>query len=289
MEEQARYIEYSDICAPPFRVRAAGSLDGTGLIINGNPVSKRRGFFHSSPATLEGDITLRIFTAGEGRFTGRDGRRSLGAGMVGIFLPESPGAVDSGFENPYSHSYCRFRGDYARYLCERIIQRYGDHLFLSEKYEAADHLLKEIGFVPRQTKVSSKDFVIGRAEILLARLLVLLQEDELRGGGPQLTRNALIDYLRERISHPVEIDRAAAFFNVSRRTLMRRSRELLGAPLLRYAEGMKVEWAGDLLHMGGYSVADVALRVGYEDPLYFSKVFKKRTGVSPRSWKSSSP
>lgn len=32
----------------------------------------------------------------------------------------------------------------------------------------------------------------------------------------------------------------------------------------------------------GLSVSEVAALVGYKDPLYFSRMFKKATGVSPK-------
>ena len=34
-------------------------------------------------------------------------------------------------------------------------------------------------------------------------------------------------------------------------------------------------------------VKQVAATVGYEDPLYFSRLFKKETGISPSSFKDS--
>ncbi|WP_270652899.1 helix-turn-helix domain-containing protein, partial [Blautia massiliensis (ex Durand et al. 2017)] len=39
------------------------------------------------------------------------------------------------------------------------------------------------------------------------------------------------------------------------------------------------------LKNGGIQVSEVAAKVGYGDPLAFSKVFKARTGRSPREYK----
>lgn len=46
----------------------------------------------------------------------------------------------------------------------------------------------------------------------------------------------------------------------------------------------RIEEAKQLLMHSGMKVKDVANHLGYEDSLYFSKVFKKETGVSPKEY-----
>lgn len=48
---------------------------------------------------------------------------------------------------------------------------------------------------------------------------------------------------------------------------------------------LRIEKAKTLLKNGGIQVSEVAAKVGYGDPLAFSKVFKARTGRSPREYK----
>jgi AraC-like DNA-binding protein len=50
---------------------------------------------------------------------------------------------------------------------------------------------------------------------------------------------------------------------------------------LRYLTSLRLEQAKRLLAMGGYSVKEVAVRSGFADPLYFSRLFKRSLGVSP--------
>ncbi len=52
-----------------------------------------------------------------------------------------------------------------------------------------------------------------------------------------------------------------------------------------YITSLRIERAKDLLSApDAPSVKEVAATVGYEDPLYFSKVFKKETGISPKNY-----
>ena len=50
------------------------------------------------------------------------------------------------------------------------------------------------------------------------------------------------------------------------------------------AEELKVEWAGTLLASAAANVSQAARRTGYADPFYFSRVFRRRTGLAPRQW-----
>jgi AraC family transcriptional activator of pobA len=40
-----------------------------------------------------------------------------------------------------------------------------------------------------------------------------------------------------------------------------------------------------LLRFGDLTVGEIAFRVGYGDPLYFSRAFKRHTGRSPQAYR----
>lgn len=53
----------------------------------------------------------------------------------------------------------------------------------------------------------------------------------------------------------------------------------------KYLAELRMQAAADLLRMGGSrSITEIARMCGYHDPLYFSRMFKKRYGVSPREY-----
>lgn len=48
--------------------------------------------------------------------------------------------------------------------------------------------------------------------------------------------------------------------------------------------------AADLLGVGdGRSITDVALEVGFNDPAFFSRCFRRRFGIAPRDWRGRAP
>lgn len=53
----------------------------------------------------------------------------------------------------------------------------------------------------------------------------------------------------------------------------------------QYLSHLRLQTAADILHIStGKSITEVARMCGYQDPLYFSRMFKKKYGISPREY-----
>jgi AraC-like DNA-binding protein len=71
-------------------------------------------------------------------------------------------------------------------------------------------------------------------------------------------------------------------FAMSESTLLRQLKRLTGLSPLQYIQEVRLHEARSLLENGTYnSVALVALKTGYDDPRYFSRIFRQQFGKSP--------
>jgi AraC-like DNA-binding protein len=61
-------------------------------------------------------------------------------------------------------------------------------------------------------------------------------------------------------------------------------REKMGVLYSEYLRSLRLKHAVLLMDHGIDSVKNVALLSGFNDPLYFSTVFRKSTGVSPKEY-----
>jgi len=52
----------------------------------------------------------------------------------------------------------------------------------------------------------------------------------------------------------------------------------------KYLADLRLQTAADILRTGGSSITEVARLCGHQDPLYFSRMFKKKYGCSPREY-----
>jgi len=66
-------------------------------------------------------------------------------------------------------------------------------------------------------------------------------------------------------------------------------RKYFGVPPGEYIILLRMQHAAHLLRDEGYNVTEAGRAVGYEDPFYFSKVFKKHHGISPRAFRKAAP
>ena len=57
--------------------------------------------------------------------------------------------------------------------------------------------------------------------------------------------------------------------------------------LSAYIEGVRMEKAKKFLRQDWGNITEAALATGYSDSNYFTKVFKKYTGMTPSQWKRS--
>ncbi len=144
-------------------------------------------------------------------------------------------------------------------------------------------ILRQIGSIAR----SHLPDKMSDPEQLLARALVMISGADRQDNSSELTLFAIEHYLQTHIAEPTYLDEIADYFNVSKSTLCRRVRQLTGKTVCQLSEEMKIEWAKILLEAKNSSenIAEIARRVGYKDALYFSKVFKKYLGVSPKNWR----
>lgn len=62
-----------------------------------------------------------------------------------------------------------------------------------------------------------------------------------------------------------------------------------GIPPLKYLNTLCVNRAKLLLRDTDLTVNDIAVRIGFRDPLYFSQLFRKLTGMPPTRYRTSSP
>ena len=66
-------------------------------------------------------------------------------------------------------------------------------------------------------------------------------------------------------------------------------RQQVGLPLGVYRRKMQIQAACELLQTTNLRIKEVAERSGFRDPLYFSRVFRRATGTSPRQYRKQGP
>ncbi|WP_297427664.1 response regulator [Clostridium sp.] len=93
------------------------------------------------------------------------------------------------------------------------------------------------------------------------------------------------NFIRENIETELELEKVANNFGLSVYYFSRTFKEVTGINFSDYVNKCRIDIAKELLSNGEMNVKEVCYKVGYNDPNYFSKVFKKYEGVSPVNFK----
>lgn len=100
-----------------------------------------------------------------------------------------------------------------------------------------------------------------------------------------LDLEALHSFMQQHLAERLTLDQLAEAAGLSRYHFVRRYRTHTGQTPMQAFLHMKVSRACYLLELSDLTVAQVAARFGYEDPYYFSRLFKKVVGVSPGQYR----
>ena len=111
--------------------------------------------------------------------------------------------------------------------------------------------------------------------------------DGARAGEEDLVK-AVGLYLQEHYRQPYSLERLAEAFGYKTAYLLRLYRKATGSTPTQDVIRLRIEKAKRLL-VGHpqLEIKQVAAAVGYEDPLYFSRLFKRETGLNPSAFKDS--
>ncbi|MEK6794862.1 MAG: AraC family transcriptional regulator [Spirochaetota bacterium] len=90
-----------------------------------------------------------------------------------------------------------------------------------------------------------------------------------------------LGYIGENYTQDIRVSDIAAYSGVSARRLSELFKERYNCTLKGYLVRARVSAAMPLLHSENMPVNEVARMVGYDDVFYFSRIFRKITGVAP--------
>jgi two-component system response regulator YesN len=94
-------------------------------------------------------------------------------------------------------------------------------------------------------------------------------------------------YIAEHFADPdISLHTVASQVNVSPNHFSAVFSQEAGMSFIEYLTEIRISRAKELLLMSGMKSGDICYEAGFSDPHYFSFIFKKHTGLSPREYRS---
>lgn len=96
----------------------------------------------------------------------------------------------------------------------------------------------------------------------------------------------IAEYLKEHIEQDISLDQCARYFNYNPNYLSRMFKKLFGKTYTEYMIDKKIERCKELLSETDLSINEISVRLGYNSPQNFIRVFKKYTLMTPGQYRS---
>ena len=133
----------------------------------------------------------------------------------------------------------------------------------------------------------SRDFAMNSLETALLRIreVSTAVSSGASCGDPGLAR--AISAIGRSLADPPPVPELAKIAGMSVSGFAHRFKAATGSSPVQYSLRLRLERAESLLRCTPMTVKEVAASLGFEDPFYFSRLFRKRNGAGPASWRAS--
>ena len=216
--------------------------------------------------------------SGEGVFRWRDTEYPLSAGSGFTIFPDTIADYEASRSDPWRYCWVGFHGASVESALESVGVTPRTPVFTYDRDAALGECIQ--GCIEAYRDPVGREFALRS---LGYRFLFLLAQHR-----PPRSVNARAAYVSEAISflnrtfsRSVTIGEVAAFVGIDRRYLAEVFRDATGRTPQEYLLKLRIAKARQLLTETGLSVAAVAQSVGYDDPLYFSRLYRRKTGRAP--------
>ena len=242
---------------------------------------------HPHTSTRSGLVSYLCFLVleGEGSLT-YDGRQySLKLGDC-VFTDCRKTYSHSTSDCLWSLSWCHFYAPFMPAIYEKYKERGGLPVFHPEKPDAFQKI-----FVQLYELAASSDYIRDMRinESLSALLTLLMQEswnpDHVAVSKKRMELAAVKAYMDEHYTQKLTLDDLEAQFFINKYYLLKIFKETYGMTISSYLISKRITRAKQLLRFTQMTIDEVGCAVGMDGAGYFSRMFKKEEGISPKEYR----
>ncbi|MDF2924889.1 MAG: AraC family transcriptional regulator [Paenibacillaceae bacterium] len=114
---------------------------------------------------------------------------------------------------------------------------------------------------------------------------IMLHTQSLSGNHVYSHIKICMDYIKKNYAEPLERETLAEIASLSPSYFSTVFKQVAGYTPTQYITNIRLDQAKQLLQNTGMTICEVARQVGFQDPLYFGRVFANHTGLPPREFR----
>lgn len=231
---------------------------------------------------------IHYIHSGKGKFCIGEREYILQKGQGFLIYPDIVTYYQADFEDPWFYSWVGFHGLKAEgYLRSAGLSM--DHpIFTCEADDYINSCFSQM--IAAKCLQNGREIrLLGLLHLFLSQLIEQNGKDRLYDN-PSSKKEAYVKkaivYIEMNYSRKMNITELAHHVGLDRSYLGSVFKEQFDISLQNFLIHYRIDKACDLLKNASLSIGDVSRSVGYDDPLLFSKLFKRNKGIPPRQYRS---
>ena len=226
-----------------------------------------------------------IVLSGEGTLSYEEQTYQLDQGDC-VFIDCRKAYSHSTSDNLWSLQWCHFYAPFLPAVYEKYKERGGRPVFHPKNLAKFRELFSEVYLL-----ASSSDYIRDmRLNEKLSMLLTMLMEESWHPEDSMVSKKRmeltkLKEYLDEHYTGKIMLEELAEKFFINKFYLSKIFKETYGTTVNNYLISKRITRAKQLLRFTDMTVDEVGVAVGMGDANYFSRMFRKVEGSSPREYR----
>ena len=232
------------------------------------------------------DYQLLYIAAGQGHFVINGVDRVLSAGHLVLYHPDQPQDYYYLLQDQPSVFWIHFTGTEVPELLRHLGLTPDKPILSTGVIPEYKRLFRQIIQELQLAKPMYEDVLVAQTRQLLALAARNLNRDGHVSGAMQQEMDDAIQYFNKHFAQSISVEEYAKNLHISTAWFIHSFKEHTGMTPMQYILSLRVSNAQTLLETTNYTITEIAAIVGYDNPLYFSRIFKKQLGVSPQQYRS---
>ncbi|MDP2792155.1 MAG: AraC family transcriptional regulator [Rectinemataceae bacterium] len=243
---------------------------------------------YSSVATgrVVNEYQLVYVTKGRGSFTSGDRTWAVLPGSVLAVFPGVRHSYCPDQETGWEEYWVGFKGPSADELRDSGFHSPANPFFPVGVHESMLAVFSGIFSVVESQEPYYQFRAGALVMVLLAEVLGRARKAEQHSESEALVERAKF-LMTENIDGTMNVDEVGERLGVARTRFCESFKAYTGMTPYQYFIQLKINRAKEILSAGNAPVKEVAYSLGFDDQYYFSRLFKKKTGVAPSEWAGS--
>lgn len=218
---------------------------------------------------------------GEGIYRVGDETLRLHAGEGFLIEPEVQTFYQADARHPWTYCWVGFDGTLAPELVRELGLGGNRLTFYCGDKEALEEVFSTL--LKYQSFSAVNDLILQSA--LFRFFAILMRDLTVRAKEPSSLKNdyvhGAVQFIRNNYYRSITVEDIAAYTGINRSYLYTLFIKETGMSPSNYLRNFRLSRAAELLSITNYSVESIAYSCGYQDPLVFSKAFKKEYHQTP--------